>query len=86
MAFMGRSDQESETSPDPGRVFGSYEGRSGSPVASSIDPPTSPTSAASRMVSATAPGLSPHPFSRSAEMGPSVAAPMPRGARAPPRG
>ena len=42
-------------------------------VASSIVHPTSPTSAASRIVSATTSGASPNPFSRSAETGKSVA-------------
>ena len=51
----------------------SYSGRSLSPVASSTEPPTSPTPAASRMVSATTEGASPKHFSRSAETGRSVA-------------
>ena len=41
-----------------------------------IEPPTSPTPAARRMVSAAASGASPKPFSRSAETGRSVAAAM----------
>ena len=43
------------------------------PVASSIVHPTSPTAAASRIVSATTSGASPKPFSRSAETGKTVA-------------
>ncbi len=46
------------------------------PVASSIEQPTSPASAASRIVSATTAGVSPKPFSRSAETGRSVASQM----------
>ena len=48
------------------------------PVASSIVHPTSPTSAASRIVSATTSGASPNPFSRSAETGKSVASTIDR--------
>ena len=43
-----------------------------------IEPPTSPTPAARRIVSAAAAGVSPKPFSRSAETGSSVAAAMAR--------
>src|SRR5712664_1330313 len=43
-----------------------------------MEPPTSPASAASRMVSAAACGASPKPFSRSAETGRSVAMTMAR--------
>jgi len=49
-------------------------GWSGRPVASSIEPPTAPASAARRIVSATSSGRSPNPFSKSAETGRSVAA------------
>src|SRR5438445_424376 len=49
-----------------------------SPVASSIEPPTSPTPPARRIVSAAAAGASPKPFSRSAETGRSVAAAIAR--------
>src|SRR5580765_8374225 len=48
-------------------------GLSRSPVESSIDAPTSPTSAARRIVSAAASGACPYPFSRSAATGRSVA-------------
>src|SRR3954470_20834772 len=48
------------------------------PVASSIEQPTRPASAASRTVSATTAGESPKPFSRSAETGRSVASTMMR--------
>src|ERR1017187_2406394 len=48
-------------------------GLSGFPVASSMDPPTRPASAARRMVSATVSGSSPNPFSRSPDTGRSVA-------------
>src|SRR5512135_2254610 len=48
-------------------------GPSGSPVASSIDPPTRPACPARRIVSAAASGESPYPFSRSAATGRSVA-------------
>ena len=53
------------------------------PVASSIVQPTSPTSAASRIVSATTSGASPKPFSRSAETGKSVASTISARASAP---
>src|SRR6266446_1792691 len=43
-----------------------------------MEPPTSPTSAARRMVSAATAGASPKPFSRSAETGRSVASTMAR--------
>ncbi|SPX87926.1 Uncharacterised protein [Mycobacteroides abscessus] len=48
-------------------------GASGRPVASSIDPPTSPEAAASRMVIAMSPMVGP-PFSKSADTGRCVAA------------
>ena len=48
------------------------------PVASSMDPPTSPTAAARRMVSAQVSGSSPKPFSRSAETGNEVASTIAR--------
>ncbi len=51
----------------------SKSGWSGLPVASSIEPPTRPTPAAQRMVSAASLGESPKPFSRSAATGRSVA-------------
>ena len=56
----------------------SNSGLSLSPVASSIDPPTSPTPAARRMVSAAASGASAKHFSRSAETGRSVASTIAR--------
>src|SRR5436309_10980536 len=53
-------------------------GSSARPVASSIEPPTSPTAAASRIVSAQVSGSSPNPFSRSAETGSEVASAIAR--------
>jgi hypothetical protein len=48
------------------------------PLASSIEPPTTPASAARRIVSAASAGASPKPFSRSAATGTAVAAAMER--------
>src|SRR5271169_6474651 len=53
-------------------------GAPGLPLASSIEQPTSPDSAASLIVSATISGASPKPFSRSAETGRSVASQITR--------
>src|SRR5215472_11145342 len=53
-------------------------GLSGSPVASSIEPPTMPASAANRMIAAASSGSSAYPFSRSAFTGRSVAAAISR--------
>jgi hypothetical protein len=53
-------------------------GASGLPLASSIEQPTSPASAASLIVSATILGASPKPFSKSAETGRSVASQITR--------
>src|SRR5438034_8848285 len=53
-------------------------GSSARPVASSMDPPTSPAAAASRIVCAQLSGSCPNPFSRSAETGNEVASTIAR--------
>ena len=55
------------------RVLELVDGLVRTPVASSMEPPTRPVSAARRIVSATVSGASPKPFSRSAATGRSVA-------------
>ena len=64
-----------------GQIVSDRCGSPARPVASSMDPPTSPTAAACRMVSAQVSGSSPNPFSRSAETGNEVASTIARGVR-----